>query len=102
MSRGHNRRRPPWWGPNWLHLPVAFWLSVLISAAITGVAAGVLLRLFFPSIYTPFKAQPGNPNPGPRVLGYYYAAFAAALGALPPLPLWTRALHRRGLRSWED
>ncbi len=98
----HLYRRPSWWGPDWLGLPVAFWLSILTSAATTGVVTGVLLRLLFPSLYTPFEAQPGNLHPGPRVAGDFYAAFAFTLGVLPPLPLWKRALQRRGLHSWDD
>lgn len=95
-------RRPSWWGPDWLGLPIVFWLSVLTCAVTTGVVAEVLLRLLFPSLYTPFVTQPGNPHPGPRVAGDFYAAIAFALGALPPLLLWNRALHRRGLHSWDD
>lgn len=98
----HLYRRPAWWGPDWLGLPVAFWLSVLTSAATTGVVAWVLLRFFFPSLYTPYAVQPGNADPGPRFAGDVYAAIGFALGALPPLYVWKSALHRRGLHSWDD
>ena len=97
MARAHDLHRPSWWGPDWLSLPVAFWLSVLTSAAITGVLEGVLLRLLFPSLYRPYA-----PNPRPLATGDYYAAFTCAVGALPTLQLWKRALHRRGLHSWDD
>jgi hypothetical protein len=98
----HDYRRPRWWGPDWLRLPIAFWLSVLASGAATGLVTWMLLRHFFPSLYTPFEATPANPHPGPRFAGDFYAALGFTLGALPPLPLWKRALHRRGLHSWDD
>lgn len=97
MARAHDLGRPSWWGPDWLRLPAAFWLSVLTGAAIMGVAAEALLRLLFPSLYTPH-----GPHSGLLSSGDYYAAFTCSLGALPPLQLWRRALHRRGLHSWDD
>ena len=96
MPWAHDLQRPSWWGRDWLHLPVAFWLSVLTSAVSTGVLAGVLLRLLFPSFYSPDLHQ------GVLAAGDYYAALACALGAWPPLELWRNALHRRGLHSWDD
>lgn len=97
MSRARDLHRPSWWGPDWRGLPVAFWLSVLTSAATTGVVAGVLLRLLFPSLYTPHRLHQGL-----LAAGDYYAAFTCSLGAWPPLQLWSRQLHRRGLLSWDD
>jgi hypothetical protein len=93
-------RRPSWWGPDWLGFPLAFWLSVLTGAAITWVIAAVLLSLLDPSLFTPYGTVSGQP--GPRFAGDLYATLASAVGALPPLLLWSRALHRRGLHSWDD
>jgi hypothetical protein len=62
----------------------------------------MLLRLSFPSLDTPVSGGPGPQSAAPSVAADYYAAFAAALGAWPPLHLWKRALHRRGLHSWDD
>lgn len=97
----HHYRRPAWWGPNWLGFPVAFWLSVLTSAATTGVVAWVLLRLLVPELWRPIPESFPVSHPGPRFAGDFYAVIALALGALPPLALWNRALHRRGLHSWD-
>jgi hypothetical protein len=97
MSRAHGLQHPSWWGPDWMRFPVAFWLSVLLSAATAGVVAGVLLRLLFPSLYTPH-----GPHSGLLAAGDYYSAFSCSLGAWPTLQLWRRALHRRGLHSWDD
>ncbi|MCU1593150.1 MAG: hypothetical protein JWO12_542 [Frankiales bacterium] len=98
----HLNRRPPWWGPDWLGLPVAFWLSVLTSAATTGVVAWVLLGVFVPELNRPIPTSFPVSHPRPRFASEFYAAIAFSVGALPPLYPWNRALHRRGLHSWDD
>lgn len=98
----HLYRRPSWWGPDWLGLPVAFWLSVLTSAATTGVVAWVLLQIFVPELFRPIPESFPVSDPGPRFAGDFYIVIASALGALPPLAFWRKALHGRGLHSWDD
>ncbi len=97
MARTDDLRRPSWWGPDWLRLPVAFWLSVLTGVGIMGALVEVLFTLLLPSLF-----QQHGPNSGLLASGDYYAALLSSLGALPPLQLWSRALHRRGLPSWDD
>jgi H+/Cl- antiporter ClcA len=82
-------------------LPVAFWLTVLASAAVAGVVARILLELFVPDLFR--SLDPTFPqNRETRWAGDFYAVIASVIGALPPLYLWRRALYRRGLRSWDD
>ena len=102
MAQAHHlNRRPSWWGPDWQGLPVAFWLSVLTSAAVTGVVTWILLELFVPDLFR--SLDPTFPQSKERrFAGDFYAVIAFVLGALPALYLWNRALHRRGLQSWDD
>jgi hypothetical protein len=97
MAQALERRCPNWWGPDWLRLPVAFWVSIVASAAMMGLVEETLLRLLMPSLYTTSKL-----HPGPLSTGDYYVALTCALGAWPTLQLWSRALHKRGLHSWDD
>jgi hypothetical protein len=80
---------------------VAFWLTVLASLGLAGVVARILLELFVPDLFR--SLDPTFPqNKERRFAGDLYAFIASAIGALPPLYLWRRALHLRGLRSWDD
>jgi hypothetical protein len=93
----HSYRRPSWWGPDWIGFPVAFWVSVVASAAATFALEEVLLRLLLPSFF-----KPHGDYESLNAAGDYYAAISCCLGALPVALFWKRALHRRGFRSWDD